>query len=49
MLVLHDPSGLVAARRPIMGSMADALDKMAAAMIATFQYGRASIAGPGRP
>jgi ATP-dependent Clp endopeptidase proteolytic subunit ClpP len=37
MLVLHDPSGLVAGTASDMRAMADALDKMAAAMIAAYR------------
>ena len=37
MLVLHDPSGLVAGTASDMRAMADALDKMAAAMVAAYR------------
>ncbi len=50
MLVLHDPSGLVAGTAADMRATADALDKMAAAMVAAYRdksgAGDAEIAAP---
>ena len=53
MLVLHDPSGLVAGTAADMRAMAEALDKMAAAMVAGYRdksgAGDAEIAALMRP